>query len=60
MKYLIITQDPTTGQRSAFYTDWFIAENNYNADYNMIVIDRTQHLITFDGKTWQNIEDDHL
>jgi hypothetical protein len=60
MKYLIIMQDPTTSERSAFYTNWFSAENNYNADYNMIVIDRTQHLITFDGEMWKNIEDDHL
>jgi hypothetical protein len=60
MKYLIIYEDPATGGRSAFYTNWFIAENNYNAGYNMIVIDRTQHLITFDGETWQDIEDDRL
>jgi S-formylglutathione hydrolase FrmB len=56
MKYLIITQDPTTGERSGFYTNWYYFNNNYN----MIVIDRMQHLITFDGETWQDIEDDHL
>ena len=60
MKYLIITQDPCTGKRSAFYTNWFDAENNYNSDFNMIVINRTQHLITFDGETWQDIDEDHL
>jgi hypothetical protein len=53
-------QDPATGERSAFYTHWFDAANNYNPDYNMIVIDRTQHLITFDGETWQDIDEDHL
>ncbi len=60
MKYLVIVQDPTTGKQSAFYTNWFDADNNYNPDYNMIVIDRTQHLITFDGEMWQDIEEDHL
>ncbi len=60
MKYLVIMQDPATGERSAFYTHWFDAANNYNPDYNMIVIDRTQHLITFDGETWQDIDEDHL
>lgn len=60
MKYLIITEDPLTGERSAAYTNWFNAENNYSPEYNMIVIDRTQHLITFDGETWQDIEEDHL
>ncbi len=53
-------QNPTTGEQSAFYTNWFDAANYYNPDYNMIVIDRTQHLITFDGETWQDIEKDHL
>lgn len=60
MKYLVITQDPCTGERSAFYTNWFDAENNFNPEYNMIVIDRTRHLVTFDGETWQDIEEDSL
>lgn len=60
MKYLIITQDPCTDERSAFYTNWFDAENNFNPEYNMIVIDRTRHLVTFDGETWQDIEEDSL
>jgi hypothetical protein len=60
MKYLIIFEDPLTGEKSAVYTNWFNAENNYNPEYNMVVIDRTQHLVTFDGETWQDIEEDHL
>ena len=60
MRYLVIVQDPYTGERSAFQTPWFDAENHYNAEYNMIVVDRTQKLITFDGETWQDIEQDHL
>jgi hypothetical protein len=60
MKYLIITQDPITGQQSAFYTNWFDTINNYSPEYNMIVINQTQRLISFDGETWQDIDNDHL
>lgn len=60
MKYLIIATDPMTGEQSAFYTDWFQAENHFNPDVGMIVIDLMQHLVTFDGYSWQDIEQDHL
>lgn len=60
MKYLIIATDPLTGGKTAFYTDWFQAENHFNPEAGMVVIDLTQHLVTFDGETWQDIEDDHL
>jgi surfactin synthase thioesterase subunit len=59
MKYLVITTDPHTGAKSAFYTNWYDSEM-YNPDYNMIVVDRTQRIITFDGDTWQDIEEDSL
>lgn len=59
MKYLVISQDPCTGEKSAFYTNWYDAEK-FNPEMDMIVIDRTQHLITFDGETWQDIEEDSL
>lgn len=59
MKYLVIANDPITGERSAFYTDWF-QEDFFNPDVGMIVIDRTKHLVTFDGVTWQDIEEDNL
>lgn len=29
-------------------------------EMDMIVIDRTRRLITFDGDTWQDIEEDNL
>ncbi|ERI81455.1 hypothetical protein HMPREF1981_03219 [Bacteroides pyogenes F0041] len=60
MKYIVISKDPCTGEQSAFYTNWFDAENNFNPEYNMIVIDRTRHLVTFDGETWQDIDEDSL
>ncbi|GHT09090.1 hypothetical protein FACS189426_06440 [Bacteroidia bacterium] len=55
MKYLIIVKDPVTGERLAFYTNWFSAEYHYKADYNMIAVDLFEQLITFDGETWKNI-----
>ena len=60
MKYIVITTDPMTGEKSAITTNWFDYENNYNPDYNMIVIGKTRGLITFDGETWQDIEEDSL
>lgn len=60
MKYLVIATDPLTGEKSAFYTDWFQAENHFNPDAGMVVIDLTHHLVTFDGDSWQDIEIDHL
>lgn len=60
MKYLVTTNDPLTGEKSAFYTDWFQADNHFNPDVGMVVFDLTHHLVTFDGETWQDIEIDHL
>lgn len=59
-KFIVIVTDPGTGEKSAFYTDWFDADNNFNPDCDMVVIDRTRHLVTFDGSTWQDIEEDNL
>lgn len=51
-RYIIIHEG------KAFMTEWYAYENNYAP--GMIVID-TEHLqVTFDGFTWQDIEEDHL
>lgn len=60
MKYLVIVTNPVTGEQQAFYTNWFDADNHFNPDAGMVVVDLTSHLVTFDGETWQDIEDDHL
>lgn len=60
MRYLIIVIDPDTGKQSAFFSDRYDYENLYSADHDMIVVDRVKNLITFDGETWQDIEEDHL
>ena len=58
MKYLIIYTDPNTGEQGAFLTHWYQYENHWQP--GMIVIDNTQRLVTFDGETWQDIQEDHL
>ena len=53
MNYLII---PKAG--TAFYTNWWTFENNYNA--GDIVIDLYSQKISRDGKIFETIEEDHL
>ena len=60
MRYLIIIKDPETGQQSAFFSSRYDYENLYSAEHDMIVVDGKKNLVTFDGKTWQEIEEDHL
>lgn len=60
MRYLIITTDPNTGKRSAFYTNWYSHENCYVPELNMIVVDTKNSIITFDGEHWEKIEFDYL
>lgn len=57
---MVIANDPMTGNKVAFYTDWFDPENHFNPDVEMVVIDRIHDRVTFDGETWQDIEEDHL
>ena len=58
-KYLVTWQDVATGESGAFYTSWFDSEK-YNPDLQMVIIDRVRDLVSFDGETWQDIEDDTL
>ena len=50
--YLIICKD-----NSAFYTDWYQYQNHWNDGIFCIVCG---YEVTFDGKTWEKIESDHL
>ena len=54
MRYLIIFKNKT-----AFYTKWYEYDNHYS-DEMTCVVDRLKDLISFDGITWIEIEDDHL
>lgn len=60
MRYIVICSDPATGEQSAFESKWFEPDQHYNPDFRMVVIDTVHHLITFDGETWQDIEEDSL
>jgi len=55
MKYLIITNDG-----EPFYTNWFEAENHFNIEVGMVVIDLVNSLYTNNGTHWEPIEEDHL
>lgn len=59
MKFIVIWQNPITGERGAFETNYFDNEK-FNPDLEMTVIDKTAHLVTFDGEVWQDIEKDNL
>lgn len=52
MRFLIIYNG------KIFLTEWFVAENNYEA--GMTVIDLYKEEYTTDGTTWNEIERDHL
>lgn len=54
MRYLIICKDKTS-----FYTNWY-GDGNSFGEYIFCVVDLAANKITFDGKTWKDIEDDHL
>ena len=55
MRYLITTKD-----NEPFLTEWFIPENNFNAELGMEVYDLAENKYTIDGYNWQDIEIDHL
>jgi hypothetical protein len=55
MIYLITTKDSPP-----FLTNWFDAENNFNADLEMVVYDLENCIWTDNGLIWQDIEIDHL
>jgi len=55
MRYLI-----TTNVQPPALTEWFIPENNFNADVDMTVFDLALNKYTTDGETWQDITIDHL
>lgn len=58
MRYIItLTED---GKREAFATDWFDAENDFNPDLQMTVVDVDMDRYMVDGKTWEELEVDHL
>lgn len=44
----------------AFYTDWFIYENNFNNDLKMVVYDLNKSTYSINGIDFNPIMIDHL
>lgn len=55
MKYIVICKDGT-----AFFDAWYTFENCWNSDAIHCVICLFDSTITFDGKTWKEIDFNHL
>lgn len=55
MRYLI-----TINTQPPFLSDWFDAENNFNAEVGMVVYDLAKGVYTTDVDKWNEIEEDHL
>lgn len=54
MKYIVVMKD-----KSAFYTDWYNAENNW-CDEIECIINTVTDKITFNGYDWESIDIDCL
>jgi hypothetical protein len=55
MNYLIVTNT-----YEPFYTNWFIAENNWIEGCEMVVFNLMNHTYTTNGKDWHKTTQDHL
>ena len=55
MRYLIVTKN-----QPPFFTNWFDAENNFDASVDMIVFDLQRLVYTENGTDWVDIEKDSL
>jgi hypothetical protein len=44
------------GKLEAFYTNWFDAENHFNAELGMVVYNLIKHIYTTDGINWSEIK----
>lgn len=53
MRYLI-----THPENEPFITEWYDYENNY--EKGMVIYDLVKFYFTTDGKTWKEINQDHL
>lgn len=58
MQYLVTYTE--NGLQKAFYTNWFLPENNFNADVGMVVFDLINKKYMCNSLGWADIEEDHL
>jgi len=59
-RYLITYIDTDTQETKAFLDNYFDSENHFNADVSMCVYDLNKAVFTTDGKTWNEITENHL
>lgn len=57
MRHLIITKNED-GKKVAYLTNYYDHENHYMPE--MIVVDTIALLVSFDGETWEEVDEDHL
>ena len=55
MRYIVLYKD-----KSSFFTNWYDYDNLYNSEIMYAIIDLSKALISYDGITWNEIEDDEL
>lgn len=60
MKYLIYCSNILKFGERSFYTDNFDYDNHFNPLAGMIIFNLYDHKYSTDGKTWHEIQDDHL
>ncbi len=58
-KYLVIAINRVTNEKQAFFTDWHSPEF-HGAEFDIIVIDLRHDRVSFDGESWEDIEEDYL
>jgi hypothetical protein len=58
-RYLVIWKDDSSRENGVFYTQYFDPEK-FNPSIDMVVVDRMRDKVSFDGYTWQTIDEDHL
>lgn len=60
MRYLIIPHKHSAECQYPFLTDWYDYENNWDGDHYSMVIDLVAESYATDGKTFRELEEDHL
>lgn len=55
MRYLIILK-----AGKPYYTNWYTADNHWNGDEMLMVVDLAEDKHTLNGIDWDYIEEDHL
>lgn len=55
MRYIVITENPMTGERTTVETKDYEALRIDHAEI-VAIVDKTTQQVTYDGETWNNFE----